>query len=438
MRKTLLSFFALSTLAFNTFAQNPKAAKTNAIIAFEEYMANPQQASTSLGDAKKNIDIAIADPTIALDPKAWLTTGQIYAALGNNDFWKLQLANEDIWLKAYQAFNKVVELDAKKKSKNDVKTGMTMALAGMFNRGVDALNNKSYDQAYNYFANINDGKDKLISYMDGKMTAEDIEKITMMKLSDVNYYAGMSASLSGKVADAEKFLKPIAETGTDEKQVSKAYSLLVDMHRKSDPAKAAEYLKAARAKFPSNQDLLIKSIQIAQEEGKVVELEDDMVAAIKNDPQNASLHVSLAQIYGELYNQKSKSGDAAAADAYYAKAFESYKNTVALDNKEYGWLSNFNMGVMAYMKAAGLHKIVEEIVDMKKYKAKREEMKPSIVATILSAIEPMTKAHEAKASTETANALKSIFTLLDAYEKTPETSAKLAQYTKEWNDLKGK
>ena len=130
MKKNLLiALLAASQLAF---AQNPKAAKKSAQIAYEDYIMDTKTNVSLLGEAKKQSDLAITDPSNAADFRTWLNRGQIYAALGNDEFWKMQAVAKNNWVEALSAFNKTMELDVKKKKDDDIKKG----ILGHHNHGV--------------------------------------------------------------------------------------------------------------------------------------------------------------------------------------------------------------------------------------------------------------------------------------------------------------
>ena len=434
MKKNLLiALLAASQLAF---AQNPKAAKKSAQIAYEDYIMDTKTNVSLLGEAKKQSDLAITDPSNAADFRTWLNRGQIYAALGNDEFWKMQAVAKNNWVEALSAFNKTMELDVKKKKDDDIKKGILGVLGGLYNSGVESFNQKNYEHSFLSFSNIFEAKNTLNAYLAKKLSPDEL-LATQIDFDLASYLAGISAAQLNKGLEAEKYLLPLTEK--DATKINKnirfaqIYTSLYDAFKATDKAKAKKHLTEGRKKFPDNQDILIKNIQIAQEDGKIGEMESDMLQAIKNDPKNASLHFVLGTVYGNLTEDAIKKGDANGANDYIAKAKGAYEGAIALNDPNYATLARYNLAAMLLNKGVAIHKELDAITDMKKYATKKTEVTPQITALCTTASTHMIEANKTSPSPEIINALSSIYMLWEVYDKSPEVKAKAKEYSDKKN-----
>jgi hypothetical protein len=434
MKKTLL--IALLAASQFAFAQNPKAARNSALIAYDDYTQDTKANVLLLGEAKKHSDLAITDPSNAIDPKTWMNRGQIYSALGNDDTWKTHAIAKNNWVEALSAFNKAMELDVKKKVKKEINKGVLGVLGGLYNSGVESFNQKDYERSFLSFSNIFDAKNTLNTYLDGKLSQEEL-LATQIDFDLAAYLAGISAAQLNKGLEAEKYLLPLTEKDATKMnkniRFAQIYTSLYDAFKATDNAKAKKHLSEGRKKFPDNQDILIKNIQIAQEDGKIGEMESDMLQAIKNDPKNASLHFVLGTVYGNLTDDALKKGDTKATNDYIAKAKGAYEGAIALNDPNYGTLARYNLAAMLLNKGVVIHKELDAITDMKKYATKKTEVTPQITALCTEASNHMTEANKTSPSPEIINALSSIYMLWEVYDKSPEVKAKAKEYSDKKN-----
>ncbi len=106
-------------------------------------------------------------------------------------------------------------------------------------------------------------------------------------------------------------------------------------------------------KFPANNELRKREIEISLKAGKVQEVQGKIQAAIQNDPQNKTLYyydgLTYSQIADAADANSEKAKDAASKTSLhqtavdnYAKAADSYKKAIALDPDYFE--ANLNLG----------------------------------------------------------------------------------------------
>jgi tetratricopeptide (TPR) repeat protein len=414
----LLVLLVMAQVGFAQKSPNPKTARMNAYNSLQDYRMSPKTNFANLDEAKTNIEIAVADAEVGIDPKAWLYAGEIYTAIWTDA--NLKGANPTSIDLAYAAFNKVVALDDKKKFKKDVESGMLGVMAELFNRGSDNFNNKNYEQALEDFVRVIESKNTLDKYFDGKFDEAKIKEMRL-DLITTQYYAGVAATLSKKYDQAEALLNPLLDKKVDAEMEVKIFSSLIDMARaKGNASQAKDILARARKSYPGDQSLLITSIQMAQEEGRLVEAEAELLQAVEQDPTNITLKFAVASVYDDL-GKKAESEEA--KQDYFAKALKYYDLTLQQDPKYFNAM--FNKAALFYSQGVELHNKLEAISDMKKYEAERKVVQPKVEKLMNDALPLMLECERMQPSDKSiVGAIRTIYAVLKNDEKMLEYSNK--------------
>lgn len=321
----LTAAIAFSALTFGSFAQKKNV--TDAIMTYKKYnpMANGIEPSKkTVEEARKFIDLAAVNPETAEDFKMHLYRAEIYYSLievATLDAAKVPL--DEAKMKEYEtiskaSFKKVLD-DPKKTWTSDAQTFMSFRSDMMFNQGLEAYNNKKYDEALTAF---------LVSYYLRTFINEEY------KDAEINATLSLNNQVD-KLIDAKEF------------------------------DKAVEAVNSVLEVFPSNIDALISMVNIYLQKGDVANTEVYINKALAIDANNKQLYYILGTSYIEL-----KQND---------KAAEALSKAISID-PEYNE-ALYQLGAHYYNWAAETRSAAMNL-DMKDPKAKELEKKANELFTL--------------------------------------------------------
>ena len=260
---------AFTALTFGSFAQKKNV--TDAIMTFKKYnpMSNGIEPSKKTAEeARKYIDLAAVNPETAEDFKMHLYRAEIYYSMieiATLDAAKTPI--DDAKMKEYEtiskaSFKKVLD-DPKKTYTSDAQNFMGMRSDLMFNQGIEAYNNKKYDESLNAF---------LVSYYLRTFINEEYKDAEINTTLSLNNYVD-------KLIDAKEF------------------------------DKAIEAVNNVLEIFPNNIDALISMVNIYLQKGDVANTETYINKALAIDAKNKQLYYILGTSYIEL-KQNEKAAEA--------------------------------------------------------------------------------------------------------------------------------
>ncbi|MFM6934664.1 MAG: tetratricopeptide repeat protein [Flavobacteriales bacterium] len=260
---------AFTALTFGSFAQKKNV--TDAIMTFKKYnpMSNGIEPSKKTAEeARKYIDLAAVNPETAEDFKMHLYRAEIYYSMieiATLDAAKTPI--DDTKMKEYEtiskaSFKKVLD-DPKKTYTSDAQNFMGMRSDLMFNQGIEAYNNKKYDESLNAF---------LVSYYLRTFINEEYKDAEINTTLSLNNYVD-------KLIDAKEF------------------------------DKAIEAVNNVLEIFPNNIDALISMVNIYLQKGDVANTETYINKALAIDAKNKQLYYILGTSYIEL-KQNEKAAEA--------------------------------------------------------------------------------------------------------------------------------
>lgn len=346
---------AFMLLALFSYGQKSGAsARIAALTSFEEYVLNPQM-KDKLEYAMKNIQIACEDEKTSDDPDNWRRKGQIFNAVALDE--QLSSKNKSAAYDAFLAYEKALSMEeskaeAKAKTKDkiagkqDFIDGFTQNSRALYNQGSTAQAEKNYELSYKMFTAITEIPARTASFDLKKKITFIVEtgKTTVDILSNAAFMGGLSAIQLNKPEQAEKLMKPIMEEKKiKEDDIKYCYRVLGASYlenKQNDKAKAI--LAEGRKLFPTDFDLLITEINIALQEGRLAELEEELNIAVKADPNNAMLHFVMGNMYDELFRNKVNyekwpvvDEDFKSGKSFFDKAVEWYKSALKIDAKNF-------------------------------------------------------------------------------------------------------
>ncbi len=332
MRKLFVIMILLFGATF-TYAQKGKV--TQAISYFT---------SGKLDQAKKLIDEAMTHESCVDFDKAYFTKGQIYQAIfesQNQDYKKLDPNALNV---AWDAYQKVIELDVKKKYTKKLGTQYKNLAIDFTNKAVEYYNAQDFKGALESFKRVLDVKSSSIFTETEGVTVDTV----------VIYNAGLAAQRAGEFTDAEKFLKEALKYNYEPAQTYAMLSNVLKEQGKEE--EALQYLHKGYELYPDNSYMLVELINYYLLGGEPQKAETYLDAAIKQDPNNASFYRAKGTLYEKLQEPK--------------KAEEMYVKALELDPKDF--LAQYNLGNIKLSEVIEFHKKVQDIIDVNEY---NEEMK---------------------------------------------------------------
>lgn len=376
MKKVLfaLTGFFLITFAAQAQDDGPKLAK-QASKALVTYNQDPTGNKAKLAEAIQKIDQAMQSPEVKADAAAWLTRGDIYNRRLDSDLAARVLnpqapfTGDNDALVAFEAYKMAYESPtAKKYEKADALKGIQTVQGSLINIGGAKYENNEYEKAYfSYDASM--AAHRIIAAAKGQSILED-----PAIYNDQMYFTAVIASMAKRCKDAVPYLETLAKLDSV-KAFEPLYNCKIEM---GDEAGAEKVLAEGRQKFPDDSGLLFAEINSYLKKGKLDELTDRLKQAIKQEPNNIGLYVTLGNVYDNLYQTMSKENNTAKATEYFEAAKKYYEDATAKDPKNVDAI--YSIGALYYNKAAvrtqEMNALPEDFssAGLKKLKAMRDEV----------------------------------------------------------------
>ena len=302
--------------------------------------------SGKLDQAKQVIDEAIKHEACVNFDRAHFVKGQIYQAIFESqipDYKKLDPNALDV---AWDAFQKVIELDVKGKYTKRLATQYSNLIIDYTNKGVECYNNNQFAEALEAFKRVLEIENSPI------LTAEAPAKID----TAVIFNAAMTAQKAENWAEAEKYYKEVLKYDYNAGQVYAMLSLVLQEQEKD--AEALEVLHKGYELYPDNSYMLVQLINHYLFSGEPEKAEVYLDAAIKQDPNNASYYSAKGSLYEKMKDP--------------VKAEEMYRKTLELDPKNF--MAQYNLGNIKLSEVIEFHKKVQDIIDIDEYNKEMEKV----------------------------------------------------------------
>jgi tetratricopeptide (TPR) repeat protein len=349
MKKSLFTLLTIFfAFGFSSAQEDGLKLAKNAGKALTSYNIDPSGNAAKLGEAKEKIEQALKTPEAQALGTAWMTKGDVYNTLLQKDLArrmidpKAALTGDNDALVAFDAYKKVYELSVKKYEKADAVKGISEVQPYLINIGVSKYEANEFDKAFLSFKASVESHDIL------KENAQKSFLDDPKQLEDQIYFTGLIASLANRCTDAVFFYEKLYKTSTTNPAVYEGlYNCKIQL---ADEAGAATVLAEGRKKFPEDPALLFAEINAYLKAGKLAELTDRLEQALKQEPDNVGLYVTLGNVYDNLYQGALKEKNNAKAGEYFEMAKLNYskgllKNPDHLD-------ANYSLGALYFNKAA--------------------------------------------------------------------------------------
>ena len=304
-----------------------------------------------------------------------------YDEAGRLAAWNVKtpvLPGEDVLAKAFEAYSKSSELDAKRATNKDLKA--------CFN----ALKSRYYSEAMGCYTLGNFEK----ATEDFIMTAKVSEDPVMGQIdTTMIYYAAVTAGMSKKYDVAIENLNKCI--GYNYFQDGDVFASLADAYKQSgDTLKAKEVLNNGFIKFPTSQSILVALINIYMESNDdPAKLRDLLHTAQNNEPNNPSLYYAEGNMLVKI--------------GQFEDAIAAYDKSVQID-PNYFW-GYFSKGKSYYDKAVEIQNEANMETDDNKYMALLEKLDGSLLAAIDPLETAFSKTEDAELQNYVAELLKNIY-----------------------------
>ena len=425
MKKLILTLVVvLTTLGLSQAQEGGAKLAKSAGKALTSYNIDPSGNSAKLGEAKEKIEQALKFEDARALPDAWLTKGDVYNTMLQKDLDRRMidkeapLTGDNDALEAFNAYKEAYKLATKKYHKTDAVKGIAEVQAQLINVGVAKYEKEEYEKAFLSFKASLESHEILT---ENKKTSA-LDDPTQLK--DQKYFTGLIATMADRCADAVVYYTELYKEGTDNASVYEGlYNCKMKM---GDEAGANTVLTEGRKKFPNDPALLFAEINAYLKAGKLADLIGRLKQAIKQEPDNVSLYVTLGNVYDNLYTTAIKDNDTAKADEYFNEAKASYEAALARDSTHVD--ANYSLGALYYNKAAAKTQEMNELPEdfSSAGIAKLNKMRGEVMALFDLAL-PSFKAAE-RANPDDVNtliALNEIFARKDDLETATEFKKRL-------------
>ncbi len=404
------------------FAQPAKDIK-NAQKALNKFFLNDGKDDAVLNEALTLLNAAFESDEIKSTAASWITRGEIYNEVANNEFksktlnpeYKLKVA--DAAIQAYEAFRKASGLAEKKSEKKSALDGLLETESHLNNFAIYAYQAQDFNEAYNNFSNSLTASED-IKALGGETRLDAVEN----GYQDQLFFTAVSGYYGDKKSESKPLFEKLFEMGSSEAVV---YEALYKINSDEGNENAITYLEAGREKFPDDTGMLFTEINHYLTAGNLEALISKLEVAIEKEPDNVTVYTTMGSVYDQLQSQARESGDAVKEKEYFSQAEKYYKQAMEIDDQNFDAI--YSTGALYYNKAATYVEILNELAadfsaaGMKKYDAKKLEM-DELFNTSLPYF------HQAEAvkkdDPNTIIALKEIYARLNQMEKSNEYKAR--------------
>lgn len=400
MRK--LSFIIALLLCVNvSFAQKGKV--TSAVSFFTQ---------GKLDKAKELIDEAINHENCVSWPKAYFVKGQIYQAIFETQDENYKKLSKEPLTVAWDAFQKVIQLDEGKKFEKDLKAQYANLVYDFQNQGVIFYNQGSVTNNTQDFIGALDNFKRALEINASPLGTQKVDTILI-------YNTGIAAQKAGELDQAIEFYKKSLKLNYE---ASKTYAMLANiLIGQSNAAKkagdtitantkreeAVKFLQEGHKLYPEDNYMLVELINYYLESDTPAKAEEFLDAAIRLEPGKSDYYRAKGLLYEKL-NKLDK------AEQMYAKTLELNPNDFA---------AQYNYGNIQLNKVIEKHKEVNEIMDAKEYNEAQKKIKEMYEAVIPY----FEKAHNLNSSDK-----NTLITLKELYYRLKENNA---DYAKKYDEV---
>jgi hypothetical protein len=348
MKIKLLMAGLLGVVSATAYAQ--KGELSNAQDAFTKYSAfksaGPKLSMPNLTTAKTSIDKAAANAKTATMAQTYALEAAIYANLASAD--TVAATSAPLVVTATDALKKAKEADTKNEFKSLIDDANINLAQYYRNQGVGEYKAAKYDLAYTDFDKYRE------------LRPDDTSAIFFTALAAVN-----NKNYTAALTNYNK-LVTMKYSGN----AAVYYDMSNIYLNTKDTTGAFKTLAEGISKYPANNDLRRREIELSLRTNRLKEVLDQIQAAITNDPKNKTLFFYLGLTYGQsadaLQRQQGKTKDQAEKDKleitkldFATKSTDSYKKALEIDPNYFD--ANLNIGIELLMPAIDTYNAANQL-----------------------------------------------------------------------------
>ncbi|OJJ23219.1 hypothetical protein BKI52_02355 [marine bacterium AO1-C] len=384
-----------------------------------------QYNSKKFDKAKQKIDECLDSEKLKAKSKMWYYRGLIYAGVAQNPttiYGALKEANPDAMYLAYDAFNKAMELEPKKRGyyKDSKKAMETVLYPLAVNEGVSLYQKKQKEGSLKAFELAQKLNPKaIVPFIYGGDVARELKMNDKYEAS-LQAISNFDASAFGvvvKKADLDKLTDADAKKARLMQEKAKYVAALVFLYRDTKQyEKGVTAVDKALKDFPNDDKLRALQVELYVKTNKLDQAIKNLEGEIQKNPKAAENYVNLGIIY-------EKSGNA-------AKAEETYKRCLKVDPENFN--ANYNLAVLPFNQAANIIKEINKLT-LPEYNKRGKKMEAEAVANFKKSLPFFEKLEQKKPSdTNILRPLGQIYNFLskNAKENKKEYAAKYKEIEK--------
>ncbi len=334
--------------------------------------------SNKFDKAKEKIDACLESEKLKGKSKMWYYRGQIYTAIAQNPakiFGALKEGNPDAIFVAYEAYNKALELEPKKRGYyKDAKKALKRNLhPTSINAGVEMYRKKNFDASVKAFELAQKtNPQSLLPFVYGGDVAREAKNNEKYEaaLRGILKFEPSAFEVLLKKEELEKLQDAEAKKARLIKEKSNYYAALVFHLREiKQYEKGVKVVEEGIKLAPNNENLRALQVELYVKTDKLDDAIKNLEAEIAKDPKNVGNYVNLGIIYD-------KAGKIDKSEATYEKCLK-----VAPDN----YKANFNLAVLQFNKAAKILTAIDKLT-LPEYNKKGKKMEDDAVVAFQKAL----------------------------------------------------
>ena len=392
--------------------------------AYSKYNLDQRNNKDELMKARDLILDALKDEEISNEGRAWVVKGQVYTSLANEDM-KMLMANPetepsypDAPFTAYEAFFEALNVAEKSRYEREALEGLGNLTPIFSNVGNGYLQQQAYDKAYEPLSALLHIHETFV---------EEGENPIYQSEEDYNQQRFVVAICAIQAGDRPTAKGLLMELYEEEYPDAAVYSSLFDLLMNEDnEEKALEVLDKGKELFPDDNTILFARINYYIQNDELELLEQSLMQAVEAEPENASVHSALANVYMKIYNRmvEAEEYDKEEANRYRNLSIEYYDKAIELDPNDFE--PYYSVGSIYFNEAAVITQKMSELGMGKEDQKMYDSLKVESEKLFEKALPYFKKAESLEPNDRNSLlALREIFARMNEYEKAQELKVRM-------------
>ncbi len=403
---------------------SPKKMMKKADRAYSKYNLDQRNNKDELMKARDLILTALEDKEISDEGRAWVVKGQVYTSLANEDL-KMLMANPetepsypDAPFTAYEAFFEALNVAEKSRYEREALEGLGNLTPIFSTIGNAYLQQQAYDKAYEPLSALLQIHETFV---------EKGENPIYQSEEDYNQQRFVVAICAIQAGDRPAAKGLLMELYEEQYPDAAVYSSLFDLLMNEDnEEKALEVLDKGKELFPDDNTILFARINYYIQNDELELLEQSLMQAVEAEPENASVHSALANVYMKIYNRmvEAEEYDKEEANRYKNLSIEYYDKAIDLDPKDFE--PYYSVGSINFNEAAVITQKMSELGIGKEDQKMYDSLKVESEKLFEKALPYFKKAESLEPNDRNSLlALREIFARMNEYEKAQELKVRM-------------